>query len=196
MVMTYIEGRGMFGIPMTLEEVTEEDLLDFFPVFLCVFIFHFLLLNYFVFFNFFFAPLKDEEVLADWKSGKRTEWPRRPTWRFEIGARVSCRIGPNPVTGWASGRVVALNYSEANWPPGSYVPYQIWLHDGRLIFAPQDTDEVIRLRDAPEADSPPSPPLPDYLLDSLEDDGMDDEETSDVVQSGGAASSSGARGDA
>lgn len=29
------------------------------------------------------------------------------------------------------------------------MPYQIALHDGRLIFAPQDTDQVIRLRPPP-----------------------------------------------
>ena len=25
--------------------------------------------------------------------------------------RVECRIGPDPVKGWAAGRIIALNYS-------------------------------------------------------------------------------------
>ena len=29
--------------------------------------------------------------------------------------------------------------------PGTYAPYQIQLDDGRLIFAPRDEDEIIRL---------------------------------------------------
>jgi len=39
--------------------------------------------------------------------------------------------------------IVALNYSE----PGSVAPYQIQLDDGRLIFTPQDIDQVIRALD-------------------------------------------------
>ena len=38
-------------------------------------------------------------------------------------------------------------------------PYQIALHDGRLIFAPQDSDNVIRLRPPAEPDAPSSPEL-------------------------------------
>ena len=65
--------------------------------------------------------------------------------RFQIGDRVECRIGPHPVKGWAPGRIVDLHYAEPNWPPNMEAPYQIALDDGRLIFAPQDTDAVIRL---------------------------------------------------
>ena len=54
---------------------------------------------------------KDEDILRDWHAGKNTEWPRRPTYRFEIMERVECRIGPDPVKGWAAGRIIALNYS-------------------------------------------------------------------------------------
>jgi hypothetical protein len=38
-----------------------------------------------------------------------------------------------------------------------FAPYQIALHDGRLIFAPQDADNVIRLRPPPAEDAPSSP---------------------------------------
>lgn len=38
-----------------------------------------------------------------------------------------------------------LNYRESNWPPGMCAPYQVQLDDGRLIFAPRDINEVIRL---------------------------------------------------
>jgi hypothetical protein len=51
------------------------------------------------------------------------------------------------------------------------VPYQIALHDGRLIFAPQDTDQVIRLRPPPAPDAPSSP---EYVPN--EDDFYDEEE--------------------
>ncbi len=43
----------------------------------------------------------------------------------------------HPVTGWAPGSIVALHYSEPNWPPGQVAPYQIQLDDGRLIYAPR-----------------------------------------------------------
>ena len=113
--------------------------------------------------------MPDYDVLAAWKAGQDAEWPRRPTYRFDIGQRVECRIGPDPVKGWAPGRIIALNYTQPGWPAGSYAPYQIWLHDGRLIFAPQDSEQVIRLRPPPDADSPPSPPLPVHLMEDEDD---------------------------
>jgi hypothetical protein len=115
-------------------------------------------------------------VLADWKNGIDTEWPRKPSYRFDIGERVECRVGPHPVTGWAPGRIVKHNYTQPGWPPGSFAPYQIWLHDGRLIFAPQDTDAVIRLRAPNDSECPPSPPLPDHLRPEDADDDYDEEQ--------------------
>ena len=57
-------------------------------------------------------------------------------------------------------------------------PYQIALHDGRLIFAPQDTDSVIRLRPPPAPDAPSSP---DYLP-SMEDDEGDYEDDDNMEE--------------
>lgn len=53
------------------------------------------------------------------------------------------------------------------------VPYQIALHDGRLIFAPQDTDQLIRLRPPPAPDAPSSP---EYVPDQYEEGDYDDED--------------------
>jgi hypothetical protein len=47
-------------------------------------------------------------------------------------------------------------------------PYQIQLHDGRLIYAPQDVDQLIRLR----APNPHGPPSPEVIYP--EDGDMDD----------------------
>ena len=64
--------------------------------------------------------------------------------RFGVGSRVECRVGDDPVTGWASGSVVQLMYRDSSFPPGDYAPYQIELVNGTLIFAPVDNDRVIR----------------------------------------------------
>ena len=61
--------------------------------------------------------------------------------RFGAGERVRCRVAP---TQWAPGCVVRLFYREDEWPAGRVVPYQVELDDGRLIFAPADTDHLIR----------------------------------------------------
>lgn len=53
------------------------------------------------------------------------------------------------------------------------VPYQIALHDGRLIFAPQDSDQVIRLRPPPAPDAPSSP---EYVPNEEDYDDMEEEE--------------------
>jgi len=117
------------GLPMEAKDVTKQILFESYPT---------------------------EEVLTKWSKGEDAEWPpyeeeeydeetERPRVRFEIGQKVECRIGPDPVTGWAPGTVAQLWYREPNWPPNSWAPYQIRLDDGRLIFAPGDMDQVIRL---------------------------------------------------
>ena len=35
-------------------------------------------------------------------------------------------------------------YRDDNMPPGMVAPYQVKLDDGTLIFAPEDTDELIQ----------------------------------------------------
>lgn len=87
---------------------------------------------------------QDEDTIGKWAAGEDAPWPPLPDLRFEVGARVECRVGPHPVRGWAPGEIVATFYKEPEWPPGMMAPYQIQLDDGRLIFAPQDVDEVIR----------------------------------------------------
>ena len=120
-------GRGMTGIPMEVQEVEEADLKHAMP---------------------------DEKTLKAWSEGKEAEWPpdddmdgammMKPELRFEVGDAVECRIGNDPVTGWAAGKVIQLWYREPGWPPNSFAPYKILLEDGRNIFAPADLDQVIR----------------------------------------------------
>mmetsp|Transcript_2208 Transcript_2208/g.2996 ORF Transcript_2208/g.2996 Transcript_2208/m.2996 type:complete len:261 (+) Transcript_2208:101-883(+) len=146
-------GRGVFAIPLAPNEISQDDLIDFFP---------------------------DEDTLTQWKAGKKARWPRLPELRYKIGDRVECRIGPHPVKGWAPGRIIRLHYTEPNWPPNMVAPYQIALHDGRLIFAPQDTDQVIRLRPDPAPDAPSSP---DYVPDGTEE-GLEDGDEDDMEHEG------------
>ncbi len=62
-------------------------------------------------------------------------------FRFRVGADVLCNIGLLTHPTWAQGRVVAWHYEE---PPGCFHPYQVRLECGQLIFAPEDTDALIR----------------------------------------------------
>lgn len=121
-------GRGMLGIPLESKDVSKDSLLDVFPT---------------------------TQVLAAWARGEEAEWPplddgdeqeagQRPRLRFNIGQRVVCRVGPDPVTGWAPGRVALQWYREPSWPANSWAPYKIELEDGRNIFAPGDVDQIIR----------------------------------------------------
>jgi hypothetical protein len=52
---------------------------------------------------------------------------------------------------------LAVTHSHYALSSHRVAPYQIALHDGRLIFAPQDTDQVIRLRPPAAPDAPSSP---------------------------------------
>ena len=121
----------MMGLPLEAKDVSKEALLECFP---------------------------PEEFLAAWARGEDAEWPpmdddeefdpsERPQLRFSVGQRVSCRIGPDPVTGWAKGKVVQLWYREPSWPPNSLAPYKVELDDGRDIFAPGDVDQIIRAQE-------------------------------------------------
>ena len=120
-------GRGMTGLPMTAKEVTKEHIE---------------------------TSLPPKDVLMKWSRGEEAEWPPidddedlanfAPDLRFVQGQAVECRIGPDPVTGWAKGEVIQLWYREPGWPEGSFAPYKIKLEDGKNIFAPADLDHVIR----------------------------------------------------
>jgi G3E family GTPase len=59
--------------------------------------------------------------------------------RFKVGQAVICNVGS-----WTPGKIIKLKYREPSWPAEKLAPYQVELHDGRLIFAPIDDDRVIR----------------------------------------------------
>jgi hypothetical protein len=120
-------GRGMMSLPFEAVNVTQEAVLAGFPT---------------------------EDVLKAWERGEEANWPPDdesvdtdlPELRFNLGQRVECRIGPDPVTGWSTGTIIELWYRDEDWPEGSYAPYKIELDDGRAIFAPGDIDQVIRAK--------------------------------------------------
>ena len=79
--------------------------------------------------------------------------------RFGVGERVRCIVAGT----WQAGVVVKLGY----WAGRSMCPYQVELDDGSLVYAPHDTNAVIRpesddARPAPQptAVPPPAPPAP------------------------------------
>jgi len=79
--------------------------------------------------------------------------------RFEVGARVECNCGQ-----WKAGTVIKHFYTQASFPEGMCVPYQVQLDDGKRIFAPADEDRVVRAASA----------------ESLLEDDMDDEDVADA----------------
>ena len=73
---------------------------------------------------------------------------RETPLRFKVGDRVKCCVDEGR---WASGTVIELWYTEDSFAQGFYAPYQVELDEGRLIFAPEDSDACIRREGAPEA---------------------------------------------
>ena len=59
-----------------------------------------------------------------------------------MGTRVECSV--DGLGGWHKGRVVKHWYRESDMPPGQFMPYQIKLDRGVLIFARRDDDKMIR----------------------------------------------------
>eukprot|EP00966_Prymnesium_polylepis_P037897 879203-Prymnesium_polylepis.2 len=81
------------------------------------------------------------EYRARWaQEESRLELEARP-FRFDIGDRVECNVGAGD---WRGGTVVDHHYRELEWPPERWMPYQVQLDDGFLIFAPADVDQCIR----------------------------------------------------
>lgn len=68
-------------------------------------------------------------------------------FRFDAGDRVECFMGENR---WAAGSIVRKFYREPLWPADRWMPYQVRLDaglgeaEGKLIWAPEDSDECIR----------------------------------------------------
>ena len=60
--------------------------------------------------------------------------------RFDLGDPVEC----NTSNGWVSGVVAGRMYRDDFMPPGMVAPYQIELHNGTMIWAPEDDDDFIR----------------------------------------------------
>jgi len=63
--------------------------------------------------------------------------------RFNIGDHVHCKIGPGP-NDWRNGVVSERMYRHATMPPGTVAPYQVKVDVGGLVYAPEDSDSVIR----------------------------------------------------
>ena len=53
---------------------------------------------------------------------------------------VECRVKE----GWEKGEIIAQMYRDEYMAPGFLAPYQVKLDCGSYIFAPEDTDRVIR----------------------------------------------------
>ena len=66
---------------------------------------------------------------------------RETPLRFKVGSRVQCCVDEDR---WASGTVIKLWYTEDSFAQGFYAPYQVELDEGRLVFAPDDSDGCVR----------------------------------------------------
>ena len=88
--------------------------------------------------------------------------------RLRVGTRVDCLVQD----GFQAGRIVAHFYTQSSFPPGMCCPYQVALDSGRFIFAPQDTDAIIRRRMATD-DENNSDDDSDEDGDSSDEDGED-----------------------
>lgn len=82
------------------------------------------------------APRDDDRFIRREGQGPPQPMPSR-MFRFAIGTRVECNLGIH----WERGTVMRLNYQVDG---GAYMPYQVRLDSGNMIYAPEDDDSVIR----------------------------------------------------
>lgn len=69
-----------------------------------------------------------------------TSPPAQRALRFGVGDRVECCTN----AGWVAGQIIACRYREESWPDGEFAPYQIECADGSLLYAPEDTAQLVR----------------------------------------------------
>lgn len=60
--------------------------------------------------------------------------------RFAVSTRVECKMG----SGWFPGSVNRVWWREPGWKDRPTAPYSVRLDDGRFVFAPCDSDVVVR----------------------------------------------------
>ena len=66
----------------------------------------------------------------------------RSNLRFGLGDMVKCKIGPRS---WKKGKVTGLlEHDEDLMDPGYVAPYIVTMANGTTIFAPYDSDDIIR----------------------------------------------------
>ena len=89
--------------------------------------------------------LATDDELAEYQCVWQVEEERMKAdagpFRFPVGTAVECCLGEND---WERGRVVQHHYREALWPADRWMPYQVELQDGDLIWVPADLDACIR----------------------------------------------------
>ena len=59
--------------------------------------------------------------------------------RFKVGDRVECKTDD-----WEKGIITQLWYREDYWETGRYVPYQVLMDNGDLIWVPRDINKFIK----------------------------------------------------
>ena len=67
--------------------------------------------------------------------------PQPPPLRFQVGDIVLANMGRGS---WKLGRVEHLHHREAHWPAGESSPYAIALDEGGGVYAPEDSEHVVR----------------------------------------------------
>ena len=90
------------------------------------------------------ACLCTDDEMRDYRARCAGERAAAAPFRFAVGARVECNVGSDDDDEWSPGAVVAHHYREPVWPAENWVPYQVELDEGFLVFAPDDDDSCIR----------------------------------------------------
>jgi hypothetical protein len=65
----------------------------------------------------------------------------QPPLRFQVGDIVLANMGRGS---WKVGRIEHLHHREAHWPAGESSPYAIALDEGGGVYAPEDSEHVVR----------------------------------------------------
>jgi hypothetical protein len=62
--------------------------------------------------------------------------------RFVVGDSVEILDSSKK---WRAGKISSLNFRDSFWPEDQFVPYEVILNDGELMYAPLDDDRLVRV---------------------------------------------------